>query len=363
MSDTSESLSQTDNADLGGGDGGGAEEATLASLLSESFDEISSREDEAGDAPAEPSSGESPAPEPIDGAPDSEADATADKTEGESEDTEESIADAEVEPPSDFTAEEKEAFSKLTPEAKALLASYSNRSHQSRTKVATELDQIKKAYEPLADTLKRYDPLFNATGQRSQEVVGNLLQYYHALVAGDAGVKRNVLERIANDFQIDLTRPDNTEQEFIDPEIKSLKEQNAEIMRELNSFKQNTAETSMSRAQEQVDAFRDAKDEKGNPRHPHFGKLEQSMISLISGGLAKSLDEAYAKAKMLDPEITEAETKAKAEARRLADAKAASDAKRAAEANRKGANAPARKNGPPPSDKELVTETYDELHG
>lgn len=287
---------------------------------------------------------------PTEIADDVTADGSAGQAEGEA--TPDAAANA-AEPPSDFTADEKEAFSKLTPEAQALVASYSNRSQVSRTTTAKELDGLKKQYGPIGDVLKPYEQLIKQAGTTADKVVGGLLPYYHRLVTGDDKTKRETIEFLAQQFGVEMGAPKQPEQtteqqqEFVDPDIKALKDEIARLeglvtktSKTIEDRDRMTEQQRLSEAQAQIDAFRNEKDEKGNLKRPHYEKLEDSMLALMQGKLAKTLEEAYVKAARLDPDIQALEEKAKADAKRAEDAKKAADAKKASAANRRGDGAP-----------------------
>lgn len=348
MSDISQNASQTTN------DGADAGADSLASLIADSFDEL--ERGDAGDAEKTDDAGAA------DNGQATAADESGDEAAPDPE-TETGDAPAEVEAPGDFTAEEKALFAKLGGEAKALVASYAKRSQQSRTQVAHELDGLKRQVGPVGEALAPYRQHLQMLGAVPEQVVSGLMPYYIRLAGGDGETRRATIEHLARQFGVDLAaRQSENEQEYVDPEV-------AKVRAELQSLKAAQVQQAQAaqfahlrQAQAAVDAFRSAVDEKGAPRHPHFEKLEASMRAMIQGGLAKTLDDAYAKAAQLDPDIQAEKTRAAAEAqRRLAEKKAA-EARKAAAANRKAPSAPARKNGAL-SARQSVEDAWDELYG
>lgn len=300
---------------------------------------------------------------------------SAEDSAGQAEEAAASDAEANaVEPPSDLSAEEKEAFSKLTPEAQKLLAEYSSRSQVSRSKLSNDLDGLKKQSEPLMEALKPYDQLIQQAGATPQQVVSNLMPYYKNLVTGDADTKRKTIEFLAEQFGVELGAPQKPDEqqadqgnEYVDPEIAALKKKIAEL--EGTVTKTSTSLEERDRAQEQqrlseaqakIDNFRNEKDDKGELKRPHYDKLEEPMTALMKGGLAKTLEEAYEKAARLDPEIQALSEKAKADAKRAEDAKKAAEAKKSQAANRKGDGTPG-KRSEALTIKDAVLEAYDEL--
>jgi len=103
----------------------------------------------------------------------------------------------------------------------------------------------------------------------------------------------NLLDEGGDDY-------DGGEEDSVSPEIvnrlnqlEGLVAQNAEIERQ----------AVQSQAQDVYNQFVDEKDGSGQPKHPHFAKVQNVMGTLIQMSQAASLDEAYAKAIWLDPEI------------------------------------------------------------
>jgi len=307
-------------------------------------------------------------------------DVTADGSAGQAEgEASPDAAATAAEPPSDFTAEEKEAFSKLTPEAQALVASYSNRSQVSRTTTAKELDGLRKQYGPIGDALKPYEQLIKQAGTTAHEVVGGLLPYYHRLVTGDAQTKRDTIDYLAKQFGVELGAPQQTEQkpdatnnEYVDPDLSALEKRIDQKLAKLEGIVTKTSGTLEERdmaekqrvldsAQAEVDAFRNEKDEKGQLKRPHFEKLEPVMSDLIKVGRAKTLEDAYKLASRLDDGIIAEEQKAKADAKRQEDAAKAAAAKKAAASNRKGDATPG-KRSEGLSIMDSVREAFDELN-
>jgi septal ring factor EnvC (AmiA/AmiB activator) len=170
-----------------------------------------------------------------------------------------------------------------------------------------------------------------------------------------------------------LGAPQQTEQkpdattEYVDPEIASLKDEIKQLKgmvsktsKTIEDRDRMTEQQHLDKAQADVDAFRDAKDEKGQLTNPHFEKLEQSMLALMKGGLAKTLGEAYKQASRLDPDIQALEEKAKADAKRASDATKAAAAKKAAASNRRGDSTPG-KRSESLSITDSVREAFDEI--
>lgn len=265
--------------------------------------------------------------------------------------------------PGDLTADEAAAWAKLTPEAQKLLASYALRSQQSRTGVATELDGLKKRYEPVGKSLERYQSLLEQLGATPDQVISGLMPYYAALATGAPEQKRQALDTLARHFGVDLAPPKQTEaDEYVDPEIAQLRKEISELKRLSTGTVQTFEQMQRAQVNSVIENFKAAKDEKGSPKHPYFERVESRMEQLIRGGAAVGLDDAYALAIRLDEGIQK-ELAAKVEQdKRLADLRKAKEAEKAKSVNKKGATAPARKAGKM-SILDSIEEAYDELAG
>jgi len=98
-----------------------------------------------------------------------------------------------------------------------------------------------------------------------------------------------------------------------------------------------------------IQNFIAAKDDKGNPKYPHFETVRQDMDGLLRAGLAKDLESAYSKALRMHDDIWEAEVAAKhaasqkaqqeAQAKQVAKAKAAAISPKTATPGAEGAKA------------------------
>lgn len=334
MSETSLNTFQTDSApalEAGLADDGGLNDA-----LEASWDELAGED---GDYPYDEAFGHYDADEARDHANDDAAAVNA--------------------APGDFTAEEQAAFASLAPEAQSLVAAYAARSQASRSGLANELDGMRRQFGAIGETLNQYAPYMQMLGASPDEVVAGLMPYYLRLAGGDADTRRETIDFLARQFGVDgNTHADKN----ADPQAQALK-------MEMNAMKQHQAAAQqaayvqqLGAAEQQVDAFLNARDENGALRFPDFDRLEDAMLGLMQGGLAQDLDDAYAKAAALDPDLQAAAISGRTAAARRRASDAARAAKRAASVNRRGRNAPAAQRLALTID-DSINEAWDELYG
>ena len=82
-----------------------------------------------------------------------------------------------------------------------------------------------------------------------------------------------------------------------------LQQQNQAILAELNQFKKQNLQSARQQTENQISAFAESKDEKGNLKYPHFEQVRVKMGNLIDAGEAKGLEDAYAKSIRLDDDL------------------------------------------------------------
>lgn len=99
---------------------------------------------------------------------------------------------------------------------------------------------------------------------------------------------------------------DDHSPELDTPEANAIAELRREIQ-EMRSERQQDrslqVETQQQTAQQAIDGFKAATNGDGKPAHPHFEALQPTMAGLLQGGLANGLDDAYAKALALSPDL------------------------------------------------------------
>ena len=124
--------------------------------------------------------------------------------------------------------------------------------------------------------------------------------------------------------------------EFLDPEIKALRQQVNQLNSQLGNFQQQTVQGQQETLLAQIDSFKNQKDEKGNLAHPHFDSVRTHMATLVQQG--KTMEDAYNEAVWLVPEFRESHLKSVQRKRKdesdLEKAARVKKAKKAATANK-----------------------------
>jgi hypothetical protein len=214
----------------------------------------------------------------LDGAESEEVEAAAE------EDYEDEEPEEVFQPPEHWSSDEKETFKSLTPEAQQILVNKEKQFQQGYQERAQAISDIEKALEPYKQTLA-YMGVDEGTAIRT-------LFSAHQRIMSDPA---NGILALAQQFGImDQLRqqfaPD-TDDEFVDPEIKALRQQVQDLQSNLGQFQNQTIQGQQQELLSQIDSFKSQKDEKGNLIHPYFDQVRTQMAPLVQQG--KTMEEAY----------------------------------------------------------------------
>lgn len=228
------------------------------------------------------------------------------EVEEDSEDSEE--PEKVFQAPEHWSSDERKSFDALPPEAQEVLLARDKAFQKGYQEKAQGIAAINEALEPWKDALAQ-------RGVTPEQAIRTLFAAQHSL---DANPVQGILQ-IAQSYGVtDQLRekfaPQTDDEDFSDPEIKALKSTISDLRNELTSFKQGQQQQTMQSLQRQIDDFKSAKSETGEPLYPHFDQLRTRMAPLVQDG--KSLKEAYEEAVWTIPEYREAQLKAQREQKR-----------------------------------------------
>lgn len=155
----------------------------------------------------------------------------------------------------------------------------------------SEYRQIQQAFQPIAGH-------WQAQGMSMAQGAAQLAYYSQELAKNPAGT----IMRLAQEYNVDLTQA-LQEQPYVDPTVRSLQEQIQQQNAAIQQTEQAMYQQRLSGAHATIDAFRNATDDAGNPAHPYFDQVEETMGQLVEKGLAQNLEDAYTKAVAWSPDI------------------------------------------------------------
>lgn len=147
---------------------------------------------------------------------------------------------------------------------------------------ATAGQAYEQALAPYQETLK-------SLGVDGVTAVGELMKADHILRHAPESVKVQKLLELANVYKIDLSKQ-------FSPEIARYEQQLFQTREELNGLKNQTEASANASLNSEIERFA------ASPGHEHFETVRGHMASLLSGGVAKDLDDAYAQAVYANPQ-------------------------------------------------------------
>lgn len=245
---------------------------------------------------------------------DSEADSEdeADDTDDE-ENTEEDLVAA----PEHWPQDDRDRFGKLDKDAQQLVLDQNKafeRRHQGHAEQIRESDALREALAPIEQQMQlagvsRIDGVKQlvAAHQLLTSDADQGLRWLAKSYGGTIRDKSAFLKSLASEMGVELAAGQQAEPEYLDQtaktEIEALK---AEISR----FKDTQAQSQQAATEQQVQqasaelaAFRDAKDDAGNLKHPHYERVRLKMGQLYQADPSRSFADLYETAVMDDPEL------------------------------------------------------------
>ena len=219
----------------------------------------------------------------------------------------------ETETPNNWNAEEKKAFEDIPDEIitqdgttislKAMKDVALNRYEEllkGFNEKAREASTAKKGSEEWNKLLDPYKPQLTAAGMEPQQWIGTILQGVHNLQQNPAAVIKDLIGTYkvsAADLGI-KTEQSEDEDNFhgeSDPKVTKLETTIDTLQKRLDTFENASIQRSNQTVQDEMTAFKDAKDVDGNLTHPHFDEAREEMGILMQTGKAKTMQEAYDK--------------------------------------------------------------------
>lgn len=218
-------------------------------------------------------------------------------------------------PKENFTADEKEYFNSLDDAGKKVMLK----------KWGNLESGYNKKYEGIANdrkTIEEFNHIYEPYKQQLDIAGITPVQYTKQLIAADKFIRENPVEGIkwlAQQSGVDLAMLNQTpeEQNPMTKELNSLKG-------EIGTLKQELSQRELTTLAKQIENFKNAKDEEGNLKYPHFDTVKNEMAKLNAATGETNLEALYSKAVRLNDDLynkqLEAElAKKQAEAQKQAD--------------------------------------------
>jgi len=184
--------------------------------------------------------------------------------------------------------------------------------------------------------VKDYMPLIQQQGVTPHDAVRYLFEAHKNLSSGTPEQKMAYLARVAHSYGLDLSKAPAASAE--EPAaVRELRERTERLERERQAELTERQREQGERIASEVQTFADAKDEKGNLKHPYFDECHEDIVAYIKAG--HTLEKAYEKAVYANP-VTRAKefARLKTEEEAALRAKAKQEAEKARNASRTNVN-------------------------
>lgn len=192
--------------------------------------------------------------------------------------------------PSSWKKDYWEHWDKLDPK----LAEYLNQRESEFAKgVSTYKTEWERA-KPILDSLAPHMPLYQQYGIDPAKQVGKYAEIHKTLALGTPEQKLNTFLQMAQDYQVpvqNLFTRGQDGQIYFNQQAAQPPAQAPQPQVDVASL----VETKFTQylAQQQARDFELAKDATGNPAHPHFDVVRDTMAQLLEAGLAEDIPSAY----------------------------------------------------------------------
>jgi hypothetical protein len=268
-----------------------------------------------------------------------------------------------LEAPTNWAAKDKELFKAQSPEAQRFLLDRVKSMEGDYTKKTEAIAALKREYEPID---KLFEPYRDAMKQRGftprslieawanveRKLAENPVEVIKGLVAGyrvNPAQLANVLGiSPAAEGEAPTVAPTVQLPPELIAELNSLRQTVTGLTQTQQQAQQAARNASEARVQSDIEAFKSAKDDKGNLVHPHFDEIEQDMTALAlvarqMGQPVPSLKDLYERAANANPSTREklrTAERQQAEEQRKVEARAKAAAAKKAASSVTGAPGP-----------------------
>jgi hypothetical protein len=177
--------------------------------------------------------------------------------------------------PTHWSAERRELFDRAEPDIQKAWLDRETEYERGIQAKAQENAQYRQAIEPVKQ-------LIQLRGMTETAWIQQMAAYTTALEQDPAGVIRAVAQQYGVDLG-SVTSGNTTDDEFVDPQVKQLREQLTSIQRRLDESQQAAQQSQTSAQAQMIESFRDEKGPDGNPTHPHFDAVVDDIMVLAHG--------------------------------------------------------------------------------
>lgn len=235
-------------------------------------------------------------------------------------------------PPESWKPEARELFTKADPKLQEYILQRDREQQEGFRKFKEQVQGKVQVADAFAQTVQPYLETMQAEGVTPIQAVASLLNMAHVMRKGTPQQKIQLLAQTARDFGVDLAALQQAPEAQPDPLAPILPKLTA-LEQKLTSIEQARTQQEQAATTAKIEAFKNAKDDQGKPKYPHFDEVRADMAHLIQSERVAQiaqesgkdlLEVAYDMAVYANPAIRQkllAAQQAKAEAERAARAR------------------------------------------
>lgn len=255
-----------------------------------------------------------------------------------------------VTPPATWSASAKAIYAQLPEVARKEIA----KREQDYARGIQQYAEAAKRDGVISEIARPYDAMLRSEGANPATALKSYLQQAYVMRTGTPEQKASLLLNVAQQYGIDLTKhigqpsPDDqqdpmkqvheTVQQLVSPALQKIQQWEQSQA----SARQHQEQAMVQEVQGQIEAFQNATNEDGTPKHLYFDNVRGLMSGYLANGEAKTLEQAYEMACWAHPEVRPAliaEQQRAGEAKRLEEAKRKANEARNASFDVKGQGA------------------------
>lgn len=308
--------------------------ASLREALLESYDES------LGDEQTELESTESTPTDEITEPADS-ADDEAVEAQGDEPSDDETVIQA----PEHWSDEDRAMFDELPSDAREYILKREKQYEKGIQEKSERLSEFEKVFEP-------YEPYLQMRGISKSQAMQIWIAAQRALDTDPVSAIRRLAETYGEEVVEQLfgasEKTGSDEYRFSDPELDRARNELKSEKRKLEEENYRLQSERQQQAVMEIQKFRSAVDDNGNPKYPFFDQSVGSMRALLASGEAVSLEDAYDKAVWLIPEFREEHEKTLLTRKQQEESKKREQAANKAKKVAKSVNGKGSKPPPPP---------------
>ena len=207
-----------------------------------------------------------------------------------------------VEPHPRWPAELKAEFAKWPPEVQKAFRARDDATEAEYTRKSQEVAETRKTHEPLLGEIQRQAPFLQQIGYTPEKFLAESAAVAQRLMMGTPQQKGDALaylaqlhkvppEAVLQSLGVSITQDGQAQAQ--PPELQQLRQQVFDLTQALGGLQQQQGQTERQRAQAEFEAIGQSKDDSGQSKYPHFGRVKETMVKLVANDLATTWDQAY----------------------------------------------------------------------